>query len=166
MVGVVVVLFVGLVVFVGVMVEFYFFECVVVVIKFMVVWIVVNVIMMLWIYMLENMDILVDWVVNYFSGDFVVQYCRFVDQIVVVNKQVKIINDIEVIGVVVELLSGWDVVVIVYINIMIISLVIKNILVLKYLFYWLFMKCYDVWWLVIRMMIIILLDLMLQVQWD
>lgn len=72
MVGVVVVLFVGLVVFVGVMVEFYFFECVVVVIKFMVVWIVVNVIMMLWIYMLENMDILVDWVVNYFSGDFVV----------------------------------------------------------------------------------------------
>ncbi|KLO32168.1 hypothetical protein [Mycobacterium haemophilum] len=113
----------------------------------------------LWTYTPENMDTLADRAATYLSGDFGAQYRKFVDAIVGPNKQAKITNSTEVIGVAVESLDAPNAIAIVYTNTTSTSPLTKNIPSLKYLSYRLFMKRSAGRWLVTRMTTITSLDL-------
>jgi Mce-associated membrane protein len=109
------------------------------------------------------MDKLADRAAQYLSGDFEVQYRKFVDAIVATNKQAQVTNNTQVTGAAVESLNGPDAVAIVYTNTTSTSPLTKGIPSLKYLSYRLFMKRDRARWLVTRMMTITSLDLTPQV---
>jgi Mce-associated membrane protein len=118
-----------------------------------------NAVTTLWTYTPDNLDKLPDRAATYLSGDFEVQYRKFIDAIAPANKQAKITNNTQVVGAAVESLNGPEAVAIVYTNTTSTSPMTKGIPSLKYLSYRLFMKRAHAHWLVTRMTTITSLDL-------
>ncbi len=117
-----------------------------------------NAITTLWSYTPDDLDKLADRAAAYLSGDFEVQYRKFVDALVAPNKQAQVTNTTEVTGAAVETLEGPTAVAIVYTNSR--STRGKNsIPSLRYLSYRLFMKRDHARWMVTRMTTVTSLDL-------
>jgi Mce-associated membrane protein len=157
------VLFVGSAAFAGAMAQPYIADRAVAATKLNVARTAVNAITTLWTYTPENMDTLADRASTYLSGDFEVQYRRFVDAMVAPTKQAKITNSTAVTGAAVESLDDANAVVIVYTNTSSTTPLTKNVPSLKYLSYRLVMKRAKSRWLVTRMTTITSLDLTPQV---
>lgn len=113
----------------------------------------------LWNYTPENMDTLVDRAAGYLSGDLEAQYRKFIDAIAEGNKQAKVTDVTEIVGVAVESLDGPQATVIVYTNTSATSELTKSIPSIKYLAYRLHMKRDHSRWLVTRMQTVTSLDL-------
>jgi Mce-associated membrane protein len=156
-------LFVGSAAFAGATVQPYLTDRATVATKLRVARTAANAVTTLWSYNPDNMDKLADRAAQYLSGDFEVQYRKFVDAIVATNKQAQVTNNTQVTGAAVESLNGPDAVAIVYTNTTSTSPLTKGIPSLKYLSYRLFMKRDRARWLVTRMMTITSLDLTPQV---
>lgn len=113
----------------------------------------------LWTYTPEDMEDLPNRADKYLSGDFSDQYRRFIDAIVVSNKQSQVTNNTEVVGTAVESISPTEATAIVYTNSVATSPVTKNIPSLRYLSYRLTMERKNSEWLINRMTAITQLDL-------
>lgn len=113
----------------------------------------------LWTYTPEDMESLPDRAGKYLAGDFSEQYRRFIDAIVVTNKQSQVTNSTEVVGAAVETITPTEASAIIYTNSVSTSPVSKNIPSLRYLSYRLSMERKDSEWLINRMTAITQLDL-------
>jgi Mce-associated membrane protein len=158
-VGVAGALFVGSAAFAGAMVQPYLADQAAVATKVQIARTASNAITTLWTYTPDNLDALPDRAAKYLSGDFEVQYRKFIDAIVPTNKQAKVTNNTQVTGAAVESLDGPEATAIVYTNTTSTSPVTKGIPSLKYLSYRLFMKHDHARWLVTRMTTVTSLDL-------
>jgi Mce-associated membrane protein len=158
-VGVAAALFVGSAAFAGAMVQPYVADQAAVATKVQIARTASNAITTLWTYTPDNLDALPDRAAKYLSGDFEVQYRKFIDAIVPTNKQAKVTNNTQVTGAAVESLNGPEATAIVYTNTTSTSPVTKGIPSLKYLSYRLFMKRDHARWLVTRMTTVTSLDL-------
>ncbi len=152
-------LFVGSAAFAGAMVQPYIADRATDATKLKVARTAANAITTLWTYTPENMDTLADRASAYLTGDFEVQYRRFVDAMVAPTKQAKITNSTQVTGAAVESLDDANAVVIIYTNTSSTTPLTKNVPSLKYLSYRLVMKRAKSRWLVTRMTTITSLDL-------
>ncbi|WP_319446861.1 MULTISPECIES: mammalian cell entry protein [unclassified Mycobacterium] len=119
----------------------------------------VNAVTTLWTYTPETVDTLADRASQYLSGDFSVQYRKFLDAAAAPNKQAQVSDTTEVVGVGVESLSGPDAVAIVLTNTTATSPLTKNIPSLKYVGYRLAMKHEGSRWLVTKMSTVSFTDL-------
>jgi Mce-associated membrane protein len=158
-VGVAAVLFVGSAAFAGATVQPYLADAATAAIKFNIVRTAANAVTTLWSYTPDNLDKLPDRAATYLSGDFEVQYRKFIDAIAPANKQAQIMNNTQVVGAAVESLNGAEATAIVYTNTTSTSPQTKGIPSLKYLSYRLFMKRDHARWLVTKMTTITSLDL-------
>ena len=118
-----------------------------------------NAITTLWTYTPENMDSLADRSAHYLTGDFAVQYRKFIDSIVATNKQAQVTNSTTVLGAAVETVNASEATAVVYTNSVATSPVSKNIPSLRYLSYRLEMKRDRADWRITRMTTITTLDL-------
>ena len=118
-----------------------------------------NAITTLWTYTPENMDSLADRSAHYLTGDFAVQYRKFIDSIVATNKQAQVTNSTTVLGTAVETVNPSEASAVVYTNSVATSPVSKNIPSLRYLSYRLEMKRDGADWRITRMTTITTLDL-------
>ena len=118
-----------------------------------------NAITTLWTYTPENMDSLADRSAHYLTGDFAVQYRKFIDSIVATNKQAQVTNSTTVLGAAVETVNPSEASAVVYTNSVATSPVSKNIPSLRYLSYRLEMKRDRADWRITRMTTITTLDL-------
>ena len=118
-----------------------------------------NAITTLWTYTPENMDSLADRSAHYLTGDFAVQYRKFIDSIVATNKQAQVTNSTTVLGAAVETVNPSEASAVVYTNSVATSPVSKNIPSLRYLSYRLEMKRDRSDWRITRMTTITTLDL-------
>ncbi len=118
-----------------------------------------NAITTLWTYTPDDMDKLADRSSKYLSGDFEEQYRKYVDAIVPTNKQAKVTNSTQVVGVAVESLRGDAATAIVFTNTTSTSPLTKNIPSLRYLSYRLQMRRDGSRWLVTKMTTVTSLDL-------
>lgn len=118
-----------------------------------------NAITTLWTYTPDDMDKLADRSSKYLSGDFEEQYRKYVDAIVPTNKQAKVTNSTQVVGVAVESLRGDEATAIVFTNTTSTSPLTKNIPSLRYLSYRLQMRRDGSRWLVTKMTTVTSLDL-------
>jgi Mce-associated membrane protein len=113
----------------------------------------------LWTYTPDTIDTLADRASEYLSGDFNVQYRKFLDAAASPNKQAQVTDSTEVVGVGVESLNGADAVAIVFTNTTATSPLTKNVPSLKYVGYRLTMKREGTRWLVTRMSTVSFMDL-------
>jgi len=118
-----------------------------------------NAITTLWTYTPDDMDKLADRSSKYLSGDFEEQYRKYVDAIVPTNKQAKVTNSTQVVGVAVESLRGNEATAIVFTNTTSNSPLTKNIPSLRYLSYRLQLRREGSRWLVTKMTTVTSLDL-------
>ena len=118
-----------------------------------------NAITTLWTYTPDDMDKLADRSSKYLSGDFEEQYRKYVDAIVPTNKQAKVTNSTQVVGVAVESLRGNEATAIVFTNTTSTSPLTKNIPSLRYLSYRLQLRRAGSRWLVTKMTTVTSLDL-------
>ena len=118
-----------------------------------------NAITTLWTYTPDDMDKLADRSAKYLSGDFEEQYRKYVDAIVPTNKQAKVTNSTQVVGVAVESLRGDEATAIVFTNTTSTSPLTKNIPSLRYLSYRLQLRREGSRWLVTKMTTVTSLDL-------
>ena len=105
----------------------------------------------LWTYTPEDMDGLPDRAAKYLSGDLMVEYRKYIDQIAPMNKQAKITDSTEITGAAVESLDGPEATVIVYTNTTATTGQPQDLPKLKYQSYRLTMRRDHNRWLVTRM---------------
>lgn len=113
----------------------------------------------LWTYTPETIDTLADRATQYLSGDFAVQYRKFLAAAAAPNKQAQVTDSTEVVGAGVESLNGSNAVAIVFTNTTATSPLTKNIPSLKYVGYRLTMTQQDSRWLVTGMSTVSFTDL-------
>jgi Mce-associated membrane protein len=113
----------------------------------------------LWTYTPDTIDTLADRAAEYLSGDFNVQYRKFLEAAVAPNKQAQVTDSTEVVGAGVESLHGSDAVAIVFTNTTATSPLTKNVPSLKYVGYRLVMKHQGSRWLVTTMSTVSFMDL-------
>lgn len=113
----------------------------------------------LWNYTPENMDTLVDRAAGYLSGDLEAQYRKFIDAIAEGNKQAKVTDTTEIVGVAVESLDGPRATVVVYTNTSAASELTKSMPSIKYLAYRLHLQRDHSRWRLTRMQTVTSLDL-------
>jgi Mce-associated membrane protein len=157
--GVAAALFVGAAGFAGATVQPYLADRADVHTKFEVAETAANAISTLWTYTPEDMDSLPDRAGRYLTGDFAVEYKRYIDAIVEPNKQAQVSNNTQVLGTAVENLTPTEANVIVYTNSVATSPVTKGIPSLRYLSYRLTLEPRDRKWLITKMQAVSSLDL-------
>ncbi|MBO0678558.1 mammalian cell entry protein [Mycolicibacterium sp. S2-37] len=113
----------------------------------------------LWTYTPDDMAALPDRSSRFLTGDFAVEYRRYIDAIVATNKQAQVSNTTEVLGTAVEALSPTEASAIVYTNSVSTSPVNKNIPSLRYRSYRLTMERHNADWRITGMIPITNLDL-------
>lgn len=118
-----------------------------------------NAITTLWTYTPDDMDTLPDRSAKYLGGDFATDYRRYIDAIIEPNKQAKVTNDTQVLGVAVESLTPTEASALVYTNSVATSPVTKGIPSLRYLSYRLTLEARNSQWLITRMTAVTSLDL-------
>ena len=118
-----------------------------------------NAITTLWTYTPEDMDSLPDRAGKFLTGDFAVEYRRFIDAIIETNKQAKVTNNTQVLGAAVESLTPTEASAIVYTNSVATSPVTKGIPSMRYLSYRLTMELRNRQWLITKMTAVTSLDL-------
>jgi Mce-associated membrane protein len=152
-------LFVGAAAFAGVTVQPYLADRAAVHTKFEIAETAANAITTLWTYTPEDMDSLPDRAGKFLTGDFAVEYRRYIDAIVESNKQAQVTNNTQVLGAAVESLTPTEASAIVYTNSVATSPVSKGIPSLRYLSYRLNMELRNRQWLITKMTAVTSLDL-------
>ena len=153
------VLFVGAAAFAGATVQPYLADRAAVHTKFEVAETAATAITTLWTYTPEDMDSLPDRAGRFLTGDFAVEYRRFIDAIIETNKQAKVTNNTQVLGAAVESLTPTEASAIVYTNSVATSPVTKGIPSMRYLSYRLTMELRNRQWLITKMTAVTSLDL-------
>jgi Mce-associated membrane protein len=153
------VLFIAAAAFAGATVQPYLADRAVVHTKFEVAETAATAITTLWTYTPEDMDSLPDRAGKFLTGDFAVEYRRFIDAIIETNKQAKVTNNTQVLGAAVESLTPTEASAIVYTNSVATSPVTKGIPSMRYLSYRLTMELRNRQWLITKMTAVTSLDL-------
>ncbi|WP_029112410.1 hypothetical protein [Mycobacterium sp. URHB0044] len=153
------VLFVGAAAFAGATLQPYLADRAEVHTKFEVAETAATAITTLWTYTPEDMDSLPDRAGKFLTGDFAVEYRRFIDAIIETNKQAKVTNNTQVLGAAVESLTPTEASAIVYTNSVATSPVTKGIPSMRYLSYRLTMELRNRQWLITKMTAVTSLDL-------
>jgi Mce-associated membrane protein len=153
------VLFVGAAAFAGATLQPYLADRAAVHTKFEVAETAATAITTLWTYTPEDMDSLPDRAGKFLTGDFAVEYRRFIDAIIETNKQAKVTNNTQVLGAAVESLTPTEASAIVYTNSVATSPVTKGIPSMRYLSYRLTMELRNRQWLITKMTAVTSLDL-------
>jgi Mce-associated membrane protein len=153
------ILFIGAAAFAGATLQPYLADRAAVHTKFEVAQTAARAITTLWTYTPEDMDSLPDRAGKFLTGDFAVEYRRYIDAIVETNKQAQVTNNTQVLGAAVESLTPTEASAIVYTNSVATSPVSKGIPSLRYLSYRLTMELRNRQWLITKMTAVTSLDL-------
>jgi Mce-associated membrane protein len=153
------VLFVGATAFAGATLQPYLADRAAAHTKFEIAETAANAITTLWTYTPDDMDSLPDRASKFLTGDFAVEYRRFIDAIMESNKQAQVTNNTQVLGAAVESLTPTEASAIVYTNSVSTSPVTKGIPSMRYLSYRLTMELRNRQWLITKMTAVTSLDL-------